>query len=193
MTTEPLPQQNGGEGAATSPAPSPLTTPGADEFVITDAPLPDHTVTEDVDDALSSRGPERTQRLKALAGERPKREKRPPRERKPVAAAPRGGFVKPLTEMYGFIALAIMPLDPQCAMAIMEAAPKAAESLDALAKNNDAVKRVLIMLTQTSAWGAVISAHLPIIIAVSVHHVPAIKNSAFGSLMAGVNSGDTQE
>lgn len=185
--TEPAPQQNGGTDEAATPSSVPLSN----EFVITDAELPDHTASE-VDEALSARGPERTQRLKALVGERPKREARPPREKKAAVSAPRGGFVKPLTEMYGFIALALMPLDAQCAMAIMEAAPKAAESLDALAKNNDAVKRVLIMLTQTSAWGAVISAHLPIIIAVSVHHIPAVKNSAFGSLMASVNSGDTQ-
>lgn len=179
--TESAPLQDGA-GALSDSAPA----PSGDGFVITDAEIPDHTASEDVDEALSSRGPNRTEKLKALAGARPKRERadRPKRERKPMPPAPRGGFVAPLMEMYGFVALAIMPFDAECAMAIMTAAPKAAESLNELAKVNPGVKRVLIMLTQTSAWGAVITAHLPIIIAVSVHHIPAVRESGMGQLLS---------
>lgn len=183
MTTPPAPQESA-DGALANSAPSAAPS----EFVITDAEVPDHTASGDIDEALSSRGPNRTEKLKALAGARPKRERveRPKRERKPMPPAPRGGFVAPLIEMYGFVALAIMPFDAECAMAIMQAAPKAAESLNELSKVNPSVKRVLIMLTQTSAWGAVITAHLPIIIAVSVHHIPAVRESGMGQLLGKV-------
>lgn len=180
--TEPAPLQNGAGTLSDS-----VPAPSADGFVITDAEIPDHTASEDVDEALSATGPERTARLidaaKSRTSKRAPRAERPKRERKPMPPAPRGGFVAPLTEMYGFIALAIMPFDAECAMAIMQAAPKAAESLNELAKINPGVKRVLIAITQTSAWGAVITAHLPIIIAVTVHHVPAVKNSGIGQLL----------
>lgn len=187
--TEPTARQESGNGAPTNGAP--LSAP--DDFVITDAPLPDHSASDDGEEVLSTRSASRTERLIGVAKSRGKTAdsaERPKRERKTTPAAPRGGFVKPLTEMYGTIALMLMPFDAQCAMAIMEAAPKAAESLDNLAKSNDAVKRVLITLTQTSAWGAVLAAHAPIILAVTMHHVPAVKNSPLAALMSGQNAED---
>lgn len=192
--TSPAPGNNDG-GAENIPAPPPVS---AGEFVITDAPIPDHTATADGEDVLTSRSPNRTEALKALAAGkrgpgRPRKE-RAEKPAKPAAVAPRGGFVGPLTEMYGFVALAIMPFDANCAMAIMQAAPEAAKSLDNLAKTNPAVKRVLIAITQTSAWGAVITAHLPIIIAITVHHVPAVKNSNIGAMLsAGIANPQTPE
>lgn len=160
------------------------------EFVIVDAPMPDHTASEDGDNSplseeLGKRGPSRARALLGAAKSRTKNgaDERPVKEAKRAPVAPRGGFVKPLTEMYGSIALMLLPFDAECAMAIMEAAPKAAESLDNLAKSNPAVKKVLIALTQTSAWGAVLAAHAPIILAVTIHHVPAVKNSPVAALL----------
>lgn len=184
---EPSPRQD--ESAADTPSVG-VSAAASNEFVITDAPLPDHTLTADDEPELTERSSKRTSRLLDLGKSRPSdkstpRAERPSKQKKPVVPMPRGGFVEPLMEMYGFIALGLMAVDPQCAMAIMEAAPKAAESLDALAKKNPGVRRVLVMLTQTSAWGAVIAAHMPIIVAISVHHIPAVKNSPMASLLSG--------
>lgn len=192
--TEHSPQQS--DAGEETQTPSPAFA--ADGFVITDAPLPDHSASADSDDVLSTRSPSRTEQLKSLAGKRgpgrPRKERAEKAPSKPVPAAPRGGFVGPLTEMYGFIALALMPFDAECAMAIMQAAPQAAKSLDTLAKTNPGVRRVLIAITQTSAWGAVITAHLPIIVAITVHHVPAVKNSGIGAMLAaGIGSSAESE
>jgi hypothetical protein len=63
-----------------------------------------------------------------------------------------------------------------CANAVIKSAEQCARSLDELAYTNDAVRRVLYGLIQTSAIGAVIIAHGPILLAVMVHHVPAIQS-----------------
>jgi len=87
-----------------------------------------------------------------------------------------GYFTDTLTQMYGGLGLAIMPFDPVCANSIMVSAPKCAESLDALAQQNDAVRRTLFALTRTTAIGMVFVAHMPILLAVVIHHVPAAQN-----------------
>jgi len=102
-------------------------------------------------------------------------EPRKPKVRKPAPSMPRGGLRKPLEDLYTGLGMMLMPFDPSCAKVIIEAAPKCAESLDDLAKTNPAVRRILISLVTTSAWGSVIMAHAPIIMAVAMHHVPALK------------------
>lgn len=101
--------------------------------------------------------------------------KKAPRERKPVPM-PRGGLRKPLEDLYTSLGMMMMPFDESCARVIIEAAPRCAESLDDLAKTNPAVRRLLISLVTTSALGAVIMAHAPIVMAVAMHHVPALRN-----------------
>lgn len=99
----------------------------------------------------------------------------PPRSRASVVKIPnrRGQFVEPLQKLYGTIGIALMPVDPICANAILQSAEKCAVALDELAYKNEAVRRVIYSITQTSAVGAVIIAHFPIILAVVMHHVPA--------------------
>lgn len=109
-----------------------------------------------------------------------RKEKTPPSTarkstRKPTPRAKKGQFVEPLTELYTGIGTMLFPFDPVCAQAVIAAAPKCAESLDDLAYQNDAVRRALISLTTSSAVGVVVFAHMPIIMAVVVHHVPAAK------------------
>lgn len=165
--------------------PSPAS-PVASEFVITDAPMPDHTASVDGDEVLSSRSADRTETLKAVGEKRrPGRPRKDASEKstKPVVAMPRGGFTKDLEELYSTLGLLLLPLDAECGMAVIEAAPKCAESLNALAAKNPAVRRVLVAITQTSAWGGVIAAHAPLILAISIHHVPAVRNSPVGQLM----------
>lgn len=88
---------------------------------------------------------------------------------------PRGGLKGSLTQMYTGIGMAVMPFDPHCGRIVIESAEHCAETLDELAKTNPAVRRMLIAMVTTSAWGAVIMAHAPLLMAVAMHHVPALK------------------
>jgi hypothetical protein len=94
----------------------------------------------------------------------------------PIAASKPGYFIEPIQQTYGFIAMAIMPFDPVCANGLMLAAPGCAESWDNLATKNEAVRRMLFAITQTSALGLIITAHMPLIAAILMHHVPAMQN-----------------
>lgn len=83
-----------------------------------------------------------------------------------------GHFVKPLTQLYTTIGLTLMPFDQACATAFVANAESCAKSLDALARENDAVRKALLALTQTGAWGAVLMAHAPLILMIMTHHGP---------------------
>lgn len=182
----------GDTGEVTS-SPSPVSP--YDEFVITDAPLPDHSQTPDEDAALSTRSPERTDRLKSLTGGlsagrrgRPRKEAAPKPAKVPkrVPPMPRGGFTEQLEQLYVGVGMALLLKDPECGMAVIEAAPQCAKTLNALAEKNPAVRRILIALTQSSAIGAVVIAHAPILWAISKHHVPAVRDSNIVSLVDGL-------
>jgi hypothetical protein len=83
-----------------------------------------------------------------------------------------GHFVKPLTQLYTTIGLTLMPFDQACATAFVANAESCAKAMDALARENDAVRKALLALTQTSAWGGVLLAHAPIILMIATHHGP---------------------
>jgi hypothetical protein len=102
-----------------------------------------------------------------------------------IAAIPnrKGQFVEPLMKMYGTAGAVVMMYDPICGTAVMTSAQKCAETMDELAYQNEAVRRVVWSMTRTSTFGAVIVAHLPIIMAVVMHHVPAAQE-AFGAMGA---------
>lgn len=106
-------------------------------------------------------------------------EKNKPRARAPraerVKPLPRGGLRQPLANLYTGIGMSVMPFDPACGRTIIENSDKCAETLDELAKTNTAVRNFLIGLCTTSAWGAVLMAHAPIVMAIAMHHVPALK------------------
>lgn len=113
--------------------------------------------------------------------ERPKKSSvkgtRTPRPRKTAQAKalPKGGLKGPLSQLYIGIGMSVMPFDPSCGRIIIENADKCAEALDELSKTNTAVRNFLIGLCTTSAWGAVLMAHAPIVMAIAMHHVPALK------------------
>lgn len=183
-----------GEDVAPPSSPTPY-----DEFVIVDAPMPDHTATENDDDTLSSRSPERTEKLRALTGMRSSRkprdtEKTPPKAKAPKRAVPmpRGGFTKELEQLYVGVGMALLLKDPECGTAVIQAAPRCAETLNNLAAQNPAVRRILVALTQSSAIGAVVIAHAPILWALAKHHVPAVRDSGITGLIDGLTSMETE-
>lgn len=98
------------------------------------------------------------------------------KEKKATPPMPRGGkLADGLQDIYVTIGMMLMVVDPVCAQAVITAAPECAKSMEKLAKENEAVRRVLLKMLETSAWGSVIAAHLPILMAVAAHHVPALQ------------------
>lgn len=108
-------------------------------------------------------------------GEKAKRERKvkPP---KVVPPKPRpGSLKKPLQDMYGTIGMTVALFDPVCGQAILANAEACAIALENMARENEAVRRVIMSLVQTSIWGQLIAAHMPILLAIAMHHVPALK------------------
>jgi hypothetical protein len=83
-----------------------------------------------------------------------------------------GSLVKPLTDLYTSIGVMLAPFDPACSVSVIENAESCAIALENLARENEAVRRAILALTQTSAWGGVLIAHMPILLMVITHHGP---------------------
>lgn len=113
-------------------------------------------------------------------GKRAQKEPTAPRTRvarKPAIPKRKGQFVQPLTNMYTSVGIMLMPFDSVCANAVIQSAEDCAKALDDLAYQNDAVRRVIYGLVQTSTVGVVIAAHAPIIMAIMIHHVPSVQKT----------------
>lgn len=106
-------------------------------------------------------------------------------KRKPAPRAKKGAFVEPLTELYTTLGMMLMAFDQQCATVVIKSAEQCATSMDELAYQNESVRRALTAITQTSAWGAVIFAHMPIIMAVAMHHGPGAMTDKMMSMFVG--------
>lgn len=100
-----------------------------------------------------------------------------------------GGLVKPLREFYTSLGTVLVPFDPACGTALIENAENCAKSLDTLAQQNDAVRRALIAMTQTSAWGGVMIAHAPIMLMILLHHGPKDVSERVAPLAAMMSPG----
>jgi hypothetical protein len=80
-----------------------------------------------------------------------------------------------LEGMYATAGMMLLPFDPQTAMVIAEQGPACAQALDDLAQKNPKFKESLESMLATSAWSAVIMAHLPILVTVGTKYVPELK------------------
>lgn len=90
-----------------------------------------------------------------------------------------------LSDLYQFIGASVRPFDDLTGQTIIDNADKCADSVYKLAQSNDAVRRVIISLTTTSAVGAVVMAHLPIVLALARHSKnETVKAGAMGTFMA---------
>lgn len=94
-----------------------------------------------------------------------------PKLKKPAPRMPSGGLAAPLADMYTMIGAVLSPIDQTCGNAIMASANDCGKALEKLAKTNPEVRRVLVGMVTTSTWGAVITAHLPIIMVIATHHL----------------------
>jgi hypothetical protein len=126
--------------------------------------VPDHTASRE----------ERRSFASYLGGKGKKEEERPTRRgrkpKRPVSRAKKGAFTEHLMGLYGMAGVAVAMRDEHCGTAILENAEKCAEALDELAYQNESVRRVLDTLVATTAFGQVVMAHAPIIIAIASHH-----------------------
>lgn len=117
---------------------------------------PDHTKSRE-------RGPVR--RVRAAA-------KKAATETETKPKAKKGAFVEPLEQIYTGFGITLMPFDQQCATTVVENAHRCAEAWDDLADKNDTIRKALTAFVETSAWGQLIFAHAPILLAVASHHMP---------------------
>jgi hypothetical protein len=88
-----------------------------------------------------------------------------------------GEFVAPLVEFYTMAGMAVAVMDKKdqvCGPAIAESAQQCAEAWDNLAQKNPAVRKALRSLLSASAVGAIVTAHLPIMIAILTQHMPGV-------------------
>lgn len=120
----------------------------------------------------------RARRGATSANTPPKPAPRPKPDKTPRVAKDDATLKKALVELYSSIGMVLLPFDAPCGTVVINSADQSAEALVKLAAENDGVRKALNALTQTSAWGGVIAAHLPIIMAVVSHHSPAGKNLA---------------
>ncbi len=146
---------------------------------------PNHAAGDDADE-IPEPEPGRRARRFAQRGKAPKagkREKVTPPKGRP------GALVRPLTQMYTSIGTVLIPFDSACGAAVISNAEDMAKSLDALARENDAVRRALMAMTQTSAWGGVLIAHLPLLLAIMAHHGPDDVKNTVAPLAVLMNGG----
>lgn len=155
---------------APEPAPMPGDSPKPDHTASADAPTPDNV--RPIGSARPFSGRRKSASDKSGKAKRDIPSKRP------------GQLVKPLTTLYTSMGAAVSAFDPACGIAILDNAEKCAESLDALAQRNEAVRRALYAMLETSAWGGVMAAHMPILVMLMVHHGPPDVSRKFAPIAA---------
>lgn len=132
------------------------------------------TVSDDVEPGRVNGTPEADNARAAMSAEFQQEQ---PKERPKAPEQPKqrpGKIATALSKMYGNIGVMLYPFDPHCSEALLNNADNMAKSLEDLAKENEAVRRVLMRLTETSAWTQVITAHAPLLMAVGMHHGGAV-------------------
>lgn len=89
---------------------------------------------------------------------------------------------KDLEGLYTMLGTGVFPFDQQVGVTIIDSAPNCASSLYELAQKNPRLKRQLTSLLSAGAYGAVISAHLPIAVIIATKYVPSLREN-YGRLM----------
>lgn len=87
-----------------------------------------------------------------------------------------GRIGEALAGTYAQIGMMWGMFDPQCAQVLISNSKSMADSMEKWAKESPAVRGVLEKLITTSVIGEVIAAHAPIVMAIGMHHVPALRN-----------------
>src|SRR5580765_8347728 len=121
----------------------------------TEADIPDRVYPEGLDTPEQKSWWDKFQKESGERQEK-RRQRRESKPKKPLPPKPRAGaLVKPLTEFYGSMGMMVVAFDQPCGMAIIANAEACARSLDNMARENETMRRVLLMLVETSTWGTV--------------------------------------
>lgn len=89
---------------------------------------------------------------------------------------------KDLEGLYTMIGTGIFPFDNQVGVVVLESAENCASSLADLAEKNPRLKKQLQSMLSAGAYGAVISAHLPIAVIIATKYVPSLREN-YGRMM----------
>ena len=111
-----------------------------------------------------------------------KREKKSDDKERPPPM-PRPGIIgRQISDIYMGFGTMMMPFDPYCGNAIIQAAEECGKSVEKMCKTNPAFRRFVLKFLETSVFGEAVIAHLPILIAVMMHHVPSMQRNV-GKMM----------
>lgn len=141
-------------------------------------------IAQAVDDATNNFGPDHTKVPDSDPLKRPK-----PKGKTPFSLGankkPRSG-VRAMTDkdrdkvaqLYLAAAMGTMPFKPKVSQALATSADDCADAWVELAKENDSVRRILLMLIEGGAWGKLFAAHAPILMAL-------LPDDAFANMFKG--------
>lgn len=154
-----------------------MTAPAVDFSEITPTPIPEgvpnHHATREPSKGLFSSGQSGEPRnaRPGIFGRTGKRANAAPQAATKRAPVPKlsPSMRQNLEDLYSGIGAMVRPFDEYLGDTIIEQAPKCAKSVYALAQSNESVRRFIIGLTTTTVTGAVIFAHLPILLALMRH------------------------
>lgn len=94
----------------------------------------------------------------------------PPKLPKRVPYKSHDQLEKDLIGFYGMIGMAVMAFDMTDGMIIMSNAEKLGQSVNNVAKHNKGFRDTIVRLMQVSIYGALISAHATVAIAIMQNH-----------------------
>jgi hypothetical protein len=86
-----------------------------------------------------------------------------------------GILVEPLSKLYTAVGTLIAPFNAPVGTALVQNAEPCAEAWDRAARTDPRIRRMLMMLIGTSTIGELLAVHLPIIMAMGVTMIPAVR------------------
>jgi hypothetical protein len=95
-----------------------------------------------------------------------------------------GRYYAKLKGFYATLGMGIFAVDHHCGSAILTSADETALAMDKLARENRNVAKIVDFMLRTGAFGEVLAAHMPILIAVLSHHAPGFKDLIASALRA---------
>lgn len=104
------------------------------------------------------------------------------------APAPEGAIAAGISQLYGQVGMFVGMFDQQCGTVIITNAAAMGASLEAAAKESPAMQEFLQRMITTSVWGQVLAAHAPVIMAIGMHHIPAIRSRVNPSAPEGADT-----
>ncbi|HEY1213251.1 MAG TPA: hypothetical protein VGE93_06430 [Bryobacteraceae bacterium] len=97
------------------------------------------------------------------------------KEMKPIPAMPKGGIAGPIAALYKRAGTFIQPFDAGCGTALIMGADDCGKAWEEVCRRNPQMRRYVLAMIATGANMELLVAHLPIIAAVAIHHVPAVR------------------